>query len=644
MNRVPIDQSVDQIFDDQKFWTTVNYPSSELQKKWDKISKYIEKIWEPARQYRKQYDKNWERYYEFYKGKQWPTYKRSWQACLTINQTLRTIESIVAIMTDHKPKINLLPSDPSQEVYVETLAALIDTIWRKRNVLFTIQDALRASLIYGVGYCKVFWNPDLEGGVGDVDASSPSVWDIWVEPGCKDFKDSSFVIHGEWVPISHIKQNYPRYAKYVRPGMGAPKDRARKKGANPYSESNDGPSMISPVAGSSEIVVDGTTNRKQTGEGQGSWDTEEVYLVEAWFVDDETYTQREWVTAIDPFDKTVSLVEQVTEHPKYPHGRVVTKVGNVILRDIPAPYQLYEWPFILFKDNPDPEEGFYGFGEVELLEDLQKELNKRRSQITDHANLMGNGVWIVDHNSRVNTDKLTNKPGLVIEKMPGSEVRREPPPPLPEYLFRSAEKIVADMDDITGVNAVLGGLVPKGIRSGAGLSEAQDIAATRVRLKVKQMERAIGDIGRLMIKLIQQYYTKPRVISILGARGDVQWVEFDGRTIRGDWDIIIGTGSTLPVSKVLRFEQAVRLYQLGAIDRRALLQSSDFPGAEEILRRMGDDAGSGGDQIPARDISGPPPKTDNSRSRRTGRSMLADVQIASDAQPGPSDSFGHTPS
>jgi hypothetical protein len=631
-------------FDKDSNWIEVDTPDSETTAQWEKIANYIDrKLWEPAQNYRQRFDQNWERYYNFYKNKQWPQFRRSWQACLTINMTKATIEAIVATMTDNKPKINLLPSDQSQEIYVDTLNALIDTIWRRREVLFYVQEALRHALIFGVGFMKVFWDPELESGAGDVAVSVPSPWSIWIEPYAKSFKDSSFVIQGDWVSIDYIRRVYPENAKYVRPGMGAPQKRGRRKtSAISFA---DEPTVVSPVAGQSQFVADAfSPPGKQDNFLDKDFESQQVFLTECWFLDDEEKDVIEDLPAEHPVTGEVFEVKQVITQRKYPYGRVVTKVGKIILRDIAAPYKSEEWPFVLFKDNSDPDEFFYGMGEVEDLEDIQKELNKRRSQLADHFNLMGNAIWIVDDTCQVEPDKLTNRPGSIVTKRAGGECRREAPPPPPPMLIQSIDMVMRDFQNIPGVSDVLGGMVPRGIRSGAGLSEAQDISATRVRLKVKQLERSITSIGRLVIKLVQQYYTKPRVIQILGANNQVQWVEFDGTAIRGDWDIVMGSGSTLPVSKVIRFEQAVRLYQLKAIDRRALLDAADWPNREEILRRLGDDAGAQADQVPAADIQAPPPKTDNSRSRRTGRSQLADAQQASSATPGPSKNFGSAPS
>jgi hypothetical protein len=576
---------VDEIFDEEKNWTSINYlPDEQRNEDLAKVRLINKMKWE-AGQHRAQYTSNWLRYWNFYRSRQWPTRRISWRAYLVINYIFATIENIVATMTDNRPKINLLPADKSQADYVDTLQALLDTIWRRRNVLFTVQNALRNAMIFGTGFLKVFWNEDLEDGKGDIDVSSPDPTTIYVDPGATSFEDAEWVLWSDTVSMDHIRRNYPDKAKFVRPGI-AEKDwrderRVYQQAGSPLYENVD---FVSPVRDRLE-VIDNTEYSSPPTKVVGQKSRDRVRIIEAWFIDDEMEVTTEMVKIIDPITEEMTLQPKIMKRPKYPNGRLITIAGDIVLQDVPSPYLHGMWPFVRIVDNSIPNE-FYGVGEVELLEDLQKELNKRRSQVIDYANLLGNGIWVIDHDSGVDPDKITNRPGLIITKMPGREVRREAGPEIPHYLVGLQEQTLGDMQAITGIHDTLGGQIPRGVRTGAGMIEAQDIASTRLRLKVRNLEYSLARVGRLMIALIQQYYSPPRVVRILGKDGGVEFYEIDGNILRGDWDIIVGTGSTLPVSKSLRFEQAVRLYQMEAIDQPALLEAADWPGKEEIVKRM----------------------------------------------------------
>ena len=259
--------------------------------------------------------------------------------------------------------------------------------------------------------------------------------------------------------------------------------------------------------------------------------------------------------------------------------------GGVVLSDEACPYK--KWPYVRFVDNALPGE-FYGMGECEILKDLQLELNKRRSQMVDHAALMGNAVWIISKDSDVDDDMISNKPGMIIFKNAGSEVRREPPPQMPNWIMQSIELTVRDMREVSGVSGIPGGQPPKGVRSGSGFQAANNIATIRIRAKGHNLEDAIEDAGAIIVSLMQQFYTPARFIQVTGASNQVYFIPWDGRAMQGDWDINIETGSTMSITKEAQGQQAIEMFKLKAIDNRALLERTNFPDAENILRRMGD--------------------------------------------------------
>jgi hypothetical protein len=560
------------------------------------VLKFVRKLRNEAKEHRGQYTSHWLRYWNFYRGRQWPARRITWRE------------------------------------YVDILQGLLDTLWRRRNVLFTLQSALRNAMIFGTGFLKVYWDPDLDDGRGDINVTSPDPSTIYVDPSCTDFDNAEWVLWSDVVSMDHIKRKYPEKAKFVQAGIEDKDFRdERRVFANLGSPLYENVEMVSPVADRLE-VLDNTEYSSPPTKLVSQKARNKVMITEAWFRDDETYIVEEKVRVTDPIDGTVRDDIRRVEKEKYPKGRLVTIAGNVVLQDIPSPYAHGEWPFVRIVDNSMPNE-FYGTGEVELLEDLQKELNKRRSQATDHANLLGNPVWIIDHDSGVDPAKITNRPGLIVTKMPNREVRREPGTEMPHYIFSMQDQTKSDMQQVTGIHDTLGGQIPRGVRTGAGMIEAQDIASTRIRLKVRNLEHGLHRVARLMIALIQQYYNPARVVRILGKDGAVHFFELDGTKIQGDWDIIIGTGSTLPVSKSLKFEQALRLFQMEAIDQVALLEAADWPGREEIIKRM-----TGEDAPPP---SGAPASPGKPRNKGPSHSLGAAV-TREPASPDPTPAFSQT--
>ena len=58
----------------------------------------------------------------------------------------------------------------------------------------------------------------------------------------------------------------------------------------------------------------------------------------------------------------------------------------------------------------------------------QQAVNDLSNQVIDNAKHTANMQWIIDKNAGIPKGELTNRPGLIIRKNPGAEVRRDSPP------------------------------------------------------------------------------------------------------------------------------------------------------------------------------------------------------------------------
>ncbi len=556
----------------------------------DPVAQWVHKVLWEAQQSRKTYDHKWEYYYQLYRSNHWPTKTvgRSagqWQARLAINYIYSIIESIISVMTDSRPKINILPTSPEQQFYAGNLQEAMDCIWYRRKAQSKLQDALRNAMIYGVGYLKVWWDPDLERGRGDVEIGVPDPWSIFPDKRATSLQDCERVCEVRTVSIDYIRKHYPEKGMLVRadaPYKGSFKYRKEDQNTPGGPEGLLSVPLVSPID-DNPLRIDQTEFSSppyKSGDPGGN----EVMLVECWTRDDSEKITQVPVSKMNPMTGMMENSIEEVRTPAYPHGRIIHVANGVTLQDKPAPYQT--WPYVRIVDNSLPGE-FFGVGECEVLQFLQHELNKRRSDLVNHASLMGNAVWIVDLDSGVDRDQITNQPGAIITKYRGAEVRREAPPPLPGWQLQLVDMTIRDMREISGIGPVPSGVVPRGIRSGTGFDAAQEIANTRIRLKVRNLESALEDLGRSIVSLIQQFYTVPRMIRILGDAGEVAFVPFDGVNVRGDWDLRVGAGSTLPVSKSVMSQMAIQMFQMQAIDQRALLENVEFPDYEKIIQRMG---------------------------------------------------------
>ena len=217
-------------------------------------------------------------------------------------------------------------------------------------------------------------------------------------------------------------------------------------------------------------------------------------------------------------------------------------------------------------------------------------------------------MLVVDPTSGVDYENIVTRPGLVIPAIGGAaSVNWLHPPRVPGELFAMNDRDKMDFDTILGNVDVLQGRRPAGVEAAAAIEALTEAANTRMRLKVRYMEGSLRQLGRLVVSMIQQFYNTQRVIRLAGRDAEtlldkeLDFMDINSPTGMGpegqllmrniipadsEFDIRIGAGSTLPVSRQSRFQQALQLFQVGAIDQIELLKHSGWPRFEEVIGRM----------------------------------------------------------
>ena len=101
-----------------------------------------------------------------------------------------------------------------------------------------------------------------------------------------------------------------------------------------------------------------------------------------------------------------------------------------------------------------------------------------------------------------------------------------------------------------------------------------------------QTESAIRNSGRLMLNLVQRYYTEDRSYRVLGSTGRPRIYHMGKAEVGRVADVTIGHGSMQPKSKAAQQDRALQMLQVapflftdedGQIDRDRLMQTLDMP-------------------------------------------------------------------
>lgn len=569
-----------------------------------KAIKLVEKLFTAAKKARAPYDHNWLENYKFFRGKQWKEKRPTYRHSEVLNYIFSEIQSVLVILTDTRPNIECLPEDPSDFEFAEILSQILRSKWDSNNWSYVVAEAILDASIYGTAIGSVPWKKELSEGLGDFAFETVDPFYFYPDANSRNKINDEYCDHTiTAIPydVGKLKKEFPEVAEYLSPDIS---DVAMAKMAR---EEQDDIRMKSP-----------TDNRVPVNYGNelAAEQLDQVLRICCYLKSDEVVEEE---IEGEPDEQTGLAKKLYQTKKKYPNGRKIEVANGVLLQDVDNEYG--NFPFSRLVDHIMPRE-FWGVGEVEQLKSPQVIVNKLVSYVLDVLILTGNPIWIVDSDSGVDTENLTNTPGLVVEKMRGTEVRRESGTQLQPYIMDALQFFVERvLTKLGSTNDTSRGVAPSQNSSGYAIEQLQEAAQTKLRGKSRNIEMFLKETGDLMVDRILGGYTIPRVVRLTNNQNAPTYFKFgvDSRTdeqgevqkvatvieyamdpatgqyveqppkeyqIKSKLDIRISTGTTLPFAKQQKAAMAEKFYGYGIIDAEEYLNQVDYPNKEKIIERM----------------------------------------------------------
>lgn len=241
-------------------------------------------------------------------------------------------------------------------------------------------------------------------------------------------------------------------------------------------------------------------------------------------------------------------------------------------------------PFSLGK-CPIPETSL-----VEQAMPIQDGLNVVSRIIINHATKTGNGAWLVDSNTmtKEEADQIRNEPGIIIYGngvANPNNVRRDSPPPLPAYLNQLWDSLNSSLDNLFGVHSTTRG-ERQGKETARGRVLLKNADLGRLDYIVREIDRAVQDVGNYFVQMMKMYYTDTRKLKYFGPGQDLQVVDISSADVEDGVEVMVRSGSTLPKDEISEADQALRLWELGAIDPISLFEKLKFQNPEQSAERL----------------------------------------------------------
>lgn len=524
------------------------------------------------------------------------------------NFVFSTVQTLMPLLTDNKPIWNVV----AREYYMQRIAnrwnKALEALWSSQEMDYVQSQIIIDMLIGGTGIYKTYFDPSLAEGLGDVTIEAVDPLDFVVSPGYNDLWKCAWCGTKRKIPAEFLMSRYPKYKKELK-----------------------------------EQIENNELGRNyQQDEKETRYLGKDVITVyEIWLRDEET--EKVLVEVDERVEDSEKTTGEEKELPKYPYGRIVTFTGGdkpIILEDRPSPFKHGKPPYVMVIDYFNPHR-IYGMGDVEQVEQLNREYNLRLQQLVEHIRKHTKINYVVDAGAGIKTDKIKQaiaEGDHVLESQAGfaKDVLVPLGYPEPPSILGTMLQILPKMiEEITGVTDISKGIPSKNERQTASeTSILIESSHTRIRQKVRNIEHSLKRLCTLVLSLMQQYYTENRTIKYPGEENEVGYTNvtnnaqimkdemkpplfedylqgnideklltpdektdyedykklleylMDKDEIYINFDIEIQTNSTLPLDKQSLANLMLRLAQMKIVDPQAVIETLRLPNGQKIIQRF----------------------------------------------------------
>lgn len=499
------------------------------------------------------YADTWQRMIALYKGEHYDTLTD--EDKIVVNEAFGIVNVIYPSVSVNQPKISVSARSPEDHARGVILEAVVNYWWKHFDIRKDFRRAVKDFLIIGHGWLKCGWRFVQE----DQELSSDEYE--------KSYSDAIGQADAYAAENPHLAAELPTDDE-IRANLPTSK-RVTAMDA-PFIE------RVSP----DDIFVD----PEATCEADMKWIAQRIVRPIEEVRSDRSYKQsaRRKVKAtarLDTYDAEKGRFRGKTDVPE-DNKRVVLweywdlRDGHLcvfaddcdefLVEPVKQPYA-YGHPFVMLRNYDVPDE-FYPMGDLEAIEPMQRELNETRSQMVNHRRKFARKhLYRKDAFTQAGRNALMDDRDNVLVEVASDEAFENIIAPirqldnLPADFYNQSELIEGDLQRVSGVNEYMRGSLPEIRRTATEASIIQDAANARAADKLAVVEAAIGEVGRRMVQLAQQYLTGEHVVRIMGNDGQPLWVPFEHEDITGEYDYEVEGGSTMPKDENSKRQRAMAM-------------------------------------------------------------------------------------
>lgn len=459
---------------------------------------------------------------------------------------------------DNYPEPNVLPREQADEQDAETLSSILPVVFERNEYEKTYSQALWYKLKHGFSAKGVFWNQQLEEGLGDVDIRFMDVLNIFWEPGIRDLQTSRNLFVVDLKDNDLLEEEYPQLKNKLGGAIVDVKQYV-------YDDNVD--------VSRKSVVVD-WYYKKRTAEGK-------TILHYCKFVGSEVLFASE---------------NQPEDYPDgfYAHGRYPVELD------------------VLFPEEGTPT----GFGYISIMKSPQLYIDKLSQVILENSMMSAKVRYLVKDGAGINESEFLDwsKPLVRYTGDPNNLVPLQVQQ-VGGNVLNVLQMKIDELKETSSNRDVSQGSSSGGVTAAAAIAALQEAGNKTSRDLISASYRAYTQECYLAIELIRQFYDEKRSFRITGETGKNEYIQFSNMGLQGKpispaypgqelepgyvpttrkpvFDVVIKPQKRSPYSKMAQNELAKELYQLGFFNPQLAEQSltaldlMDFDGEEKVKDKV----------------------------------------------------------
>ena len=445
----------------------------------------------------------------YYEHHQWPKDASDKEIHITINRIHPHIDTMVALLMQGTPEVELQGRGPEDQEMAEVHRAVFNYTADKDRVKHLTRQAVEEMLKTGLGVWKERFDPDLNDGEGDVIVERiDAIDEIILDPKARRFLpnyDGEWIIHAKRMNTEELKNLFPDQAKKLGPDNDLQKNiaSADSEYQTDYGQYRD------QTEARTTVDVDGEKEEEST-------------IKEMWYKEHEVGTRvffnGEFLEDFDEKDIPKDEKDQYDVLRRVKTTiRIALVVGDTLLSDEESPYAHKKFPFVFFPDTQRHSTP-YPHGIVYYLRNKQNMINKFNSLAMDNAIRTHNTGWMGEEGALSKQQQealktIGSAPGAYTEYKRGYKFGKVDPAPFPQGFLTLSQQVSMGFDEVSSVSAVQRGDMPYET-SGRGIEALKQTADVAQDSRRERIEAALTLWAELRFSNCQQFLTNEQMLRI----------------------------------------------------------------------------------------------------------------------------------